>query len=204
AVVLEVEVEDVVVGAEQQEFVALAVAQVSLRLQAGAVAQLPRPVRHQVALYHFHGGNHESGHDAAMLTLSLQDVPVQGELLPLAAPVGAEADLLRGPAVGKRRAIGSVAMVPLACLTPDTPMQVAVRGRTVPETGAALVVARLRHHEAAPGLGGMPRDDVDNAVDRIGAPKRGAWPADHFDALDILEQRALHFPEHAGEQRRVE
>ena len=48
------------------------------------------------------------------------------------------------------------------------------------------------------------RDDVDHAVDRVGAPQRGAWPADDFDPIDVLQERILDVPKHPGEQRRID
>jgi len=58
--------------------------------------------------------------------------------------------------------------------------------------------------ERAARLGGAARDHVDHAVHRIGAPQRGAGTADHLDAIDVVEQRVLRIPEHAGEERRVD
>ena len=47
----------------------------------------------------------------------------------------------------------------------------------------------------------VSRDDVDDAVDGVGAPERGARPANHLDAIDVAENVVLHVPEDAGEQR---
>jgi hypothetical protein len=32
----------------------------------------------------------------------------------------------------------------------------------------------------------------------------GAWASDHLDPVDVLHHRVLQFPEHAGEQRRID
>src|SRR5213594_4467298 len=50
----------------------------------------------------------------------------------------------------------------------------------------------------------MTRNDVDDAVYRVRAPQRAARAADDFYALDVFDQRVLHVPEHAGEQRRID
>ena len=50
---------------------------------------------------------------------------------------------------------------------------------------------------------GRPGDDVDHAIDRVGAPKRGARAANHLNPVNVFEQRVLRVPIHAGEQRRV-
>ena len=47
------------------------------------------------------------------------------------------------------------------------------------------------------------RHNVDDAIDGIGAPERGAGSANHFNAVDVLQHRVLHVPENAGEQRSV-
>jgi hypothetical protein len=46
-------------------------------------------------------------------------------------------------------------------------------------------------------------DDVDHAIDRIGAPHHGAGAADDLDALDVLERHRVEFPDHAGKQRGI-
>src|SRR5437879_7776202 len=50
----------------------------------------------------------------------------------------------------------------------------------------------------------MTRNDVDDAVHGVRAPERTARAADDFEALDVFDQRVLHIPEHAGEQRRID
>src|SRR6185437_9473675 len=46
-------------------------------------------------------------------------------------------------------------------------------------------------------------DDVDDAVDGVGAPQRAARAADDFNAVDVIQQHVLHVPKHAGIERRV-
>ena len=42
--------------------------------------------------------------------------------------------------------------------------------------------------------------NVDDAVNRIGAPKRGTRAANDLDLLNVGEKSLLHVPEHSGEQ----
>jgi hypothetical protein len=58
-------------------------------------------------------------------------------------------------------------------------------------------------HKSAFALGGIARDDIDDAVDGVGAPQGAAWAAHHLDALDIDRRDILHVPEHPGVQRRI-
>src|SRR5882724_7862197 len=45
--------------------------------------------------------------------------------------------------------------------------------------------------------------DGDDRVDRVRSPDSSAGSANNFNSLDILKQRVLHFPIHAGKQRSV-
>jgi hypothetical protein len=44
-------------------------------------------------------------------------------------------------------------------------------------------------------------DDVDHAIDRIGAPHHGAGAANDLDPLDVVERHRVEFPDDAGKQR---
>jgi len=50
------------------------------------------------------------------------------------------------------------------------------------------------------GVAGAAGDDVDDAVDRVGAPQGTARSANHLDALHILDEHILRFPEYAGKE----
>src|SRR5690606_34832698 len=141
------------------------------------------PACHQTATDHFHRGNLDARHHAAVTGPALHDVALQGESA-RATPVGAKADLLRPPVVRQAHAARTVEIIPLARLAPGAPLQVVAGGGAVPEGGAAFEVAGLGHHQAALGLRGIARDDVDHAVHGVGAPQGGARPADHLDAFD--------------------
>jgi hypothetical protein len=45
------------------------------------------------------------------------------------------------------------------------------------------------------------RDDIDNAVDGIGSPERGAGPPDDFDPFNIFLDDVMNIPEDACEDR---
>src|SRR6267142_1707121 len=45
---------------------------------------------------------------------------------------------------------------------------------------------------------GVFGDDVDDAVDGVGAPERAGRAADDLDAVDVLHEGILHIPEDAG------
>jgi hypothetical protein len=67
-----------------------------------------------------------------------------------------------------------------------------------------LLRARASDEVDAQRVLGTLGDDVDDAVDGIGAPEGAARAADHLDAVDILEERVLHVPEDAGMERGVD
>ena len=58
----------------------------------------------------------------------------------------------------------------------------------VPQGAEGTLFAPEVRREQTPGrLLRALRDDVDQTVDRVGAPQRGARAADHFDPIDIGE-----------------
>src|SRR5258705_5381038 len=69
---------------------------------------------------------------------------------------------------------------------------------------AALLVAGPAVEEGAVGVLRAPRDDVDDAVDRVRAPERAPGAADDLDALDVLQEDVLDLPVGAGEEGRVD
>ena len=71
------------------------------------------------------------------------------------------------------------------------------RGKT------SLLVAETSVDQRILGVRRVAGDDVDDAVDRVGAPQRGARPADHLDLLHIVQHQILDLPEHPREHRIV-
>ena len=83
-------------------------------------------------------------------------------------------------------------------------MDVGAHGTTVACAAEAL---QLRPTTASrvesPSVWHRFRDDVDDAVHRVGAPQRGPGSADDFNPVDVPEGHILHVPEDAGVERRV-
>ena len=57
--------------------------------------------------------------------------------------------------------------------------------------------------ERALGIFGALCDDVDHAIDRVGPPNHASGSSNHFDPVNVFEQRVLHFPVRACEEWRV-
>jgi hypothetical protein len=74
--------------------------------------------------------------------------------------------------------------------------------RRAPVGGILVAAARL--DEEARRVAAVSRDDVDDAVDGVCAPERGAGTADDLDAIDVFQLVIERVPEHAGEQRAVD
>src|SRR5262249_9008067 len=61
-----------------------------------------------------------------------------------------------------------------------------------------------RRDQSSQRLPGGFRDDVDDAVDSIGAPECAAGAANDLDPLDLLDRQVLGFPVDAAGVRRVD
>ena len=59
-------------------------------------------------------------------------------------------------------------------------------------------------HEQPLRVGRPLRQDVDHAVDRVGAPHCRPRPSDDLDAIDVFEDEIFGVPDHAGEERVVD
>jgi hypothetical protein len=86
----------------------------------------------------------------------------------------------------------------------DTPRGAAARPAIAHVGQRALFGARRDVHVGAGRVARVARDDVDDAVDGVGAPQRCAGTADDLDAIDVLEHVVDRVPEHAGEERRID
>src|ERR1700730_11757694 len=64
----------------------------------------------------------------------------------------------------------------------------------------SLLTAAACGHQAALRVFGLLGDDIDHAVYCIAAPQRGSRPANHFDPLDVFDDRVLHIPIHSRGQ----
>src|SRR6185295_633710 len=68
----------------------------------------------------------------------------------------------------------------------------------------AFLGAAAAGDAAALGVLRLLGDDVDDAVDGVGAPDGGAGTADDLDAVDVLEVHVLRGPEDAREEGGVD
>src|SRR5579862_5060793 len=64
---------------------------------------------------------------------------------------------------------------------------VALLGAVADGGGGVFLGAEFQIGQTALGIGGGFRDDIDDAIDRVGAPDAAAGAADDFDALDVFE-----------------
>ena len=176
----------------------LDVVEVGLQLQRRAVGEGVVPAPEHVA----------AGDDLIAAGLGLVAaviVPLEQHVVGVRGrPVEAQAALRLVPVVAGARAGGSLGVVGPGFLGVDPVGQVGAHPPAVLNERVGLLIAAADLDEAALGVAGFAGDDVDDAVDRIGAPERGARAADHLDALDVLGRDRLHVPVDAGEQRRVD
>ena len=164
------------------------------QLQARAVGELVAPGGHQVAAV-----------DELVRRLPrLVDVALHADVVARRRPVEPEAALRLRPAVVRAAAVRLLVRAVVEPLAVHAIAQVGRERAAVLQAGAALEVAGAERQHAALGLARGPGDDVDHAVDRVGAPQRRARPADHLDAVDVLRQHLLHVPVDAAEQRRID
>src|SRR4029077_1366361 len=87
-------------------------------------------------------------------------------------------------------------------LSVDTVVKVFAVPSSKAEIDETLVdISAPSGHEHSAGIFGVFRDDIDHTVDSICSPNGAAWPADDFDAFDILQQCVLDLPINAGKER---
>ncbi|KFB70222.1 MAG: hypothetical protein AW09_004690 [Candidatus Accumulibacter phosphatis] len=120
------------------------------------------------------------------------------------APVTAKADAPGLPVVVAGMTLGGDRLVAFESLSPDAEMTAAGLAAVAESQQSAFFVAGRGNQQVALGVACAAGDDVDHAIDRVGAPHRGPRAAHHLDAVDVFEQRILVFPEHAGKERRID
>src|SRR5258706_2961717 len=101
-----------------------------------------------------------------------------------------------------RGAVGGLRVTEVEIFAVDTVATVRA-SLTITQRTDRLAIAAARCEKAALRISRRERDDVDDAIHRVYAPKRSARTADDFDAVDILEQYILNIPEDTGEKRGV-
>src|SRR5579862_9631213 len=75
---------------------------------------------------------------------------------------------------------------------------------TKSKLGNSLVYVSTRQCREHPvGILRAFRDDIDYSINGVRSPDCSARPANHFDAIDILEHCVLYLPVNAGKERRI-
>src|SRR5690606_14735252 len=75
------------------------------------------------------------------------------------------------------------------------------QGETTPGYQLVFLRAGASRQQSPLRLRRRTGSDIDDAVNSVGAPERGAGAADHFNALHILQHQVLSVPENPGKQR---
>src|SRR5271170_1982453 len=100
------------------------------------------------------------------------------------------------PAIAAVWARESRQMVLIEIVGEDTEVGVLARGSSVLQGAKTLVeVPGSGHHHSAASFGSVFRDDVDDSIDRIGAPGRASGAAYNFNSLDVFQRHVLHIPD---------
>src|SRR6185437_15548136 len=113
------------------------------------------------------------------------DIAGQGQEIGAAIPVQPEAGLRPRPAVMGRYAGGGIERALVEILEIDAIVDLVGERAAILQGDAAVLIARLQDRDAPGGVGSLASDDVDYAIDGVGAPQGAAGPTDHFDALHI-------------------
>ena len=201
-VVLHAEVRDVHAQAQvalEARGLALGLVDVGQQLQLVAGGQAVGPAREQVVARDLLARQRRRLVAAPLVGVALQREPLAGR-----APVGTKAELLAVPAVLRAHTVGAARgrAFDATCVQPH--MAALAELGAMAHRGIALAAACAQHGQRALRGLGAARGDVDDAVDGVRAPQRATWPADHLDAVHVLEQDVLRVPQHAGIQGRVE
>ena len=133
------------------------------------------------------------------------DIALQGEAALFdRGPVHAEAALRRSPVI-EVTVIGMIFAVTSEGLAVEPVAETLSVAATVAGVEKALIfISSACGNERPTRFVGALRDDVDDAVHGVRPPDGSARSADHFDTIDVFEQRILHLPVGAIEKRRVD
>src|SRR5690606_13452377 len=140
--------------------------------------------------------------DGGAAGVAFVDVSLEGEgIVRRWVIVHAETALDEVPCVVGIVAAGEVGVVVAEAQAVYAVVQIVADAAAVTDGGVILpeVAVGLAEVQALRAAGAA-RDDVDDAVNGVGAPQRPAGAADDLDALDVFKQDVLHIPEHAAEQ----
>src|SRR5213594_3215796 len=67
----------------------------------------------------------------------------------------------------------------------------------------AFLITRAGSDQEPLCIFGLFRGDVDDTIYRIGAPERGAGPANHLNAINIFQRQILDIPIDSRKERRI-
>src|SRR5438552_1858606 len=137
--------------------------------------------------------------DAAIVQIALQGDAARARRL----PIHPEATLPQVPVVGGVLSAGQRGRVTIEPSAVDARANMRAQRCSVAHGAEAVLLGATatREQESLRVLGVL-RDDVDHAVDRVGAPQGGPGTTDDLDPVDVLQWDLLHIPEDTGEQRR--
>ncbi len=146
-------------------------------------------------------GRHEILIEIRLVKVALHGDHVRGRW----RPVQPEPALADTPVVAGVAAIGRNQAVAF----PESPINAVLRViaqlAAVANSGdGPFLVAGGQRHQSALSIPGVLGDDVDDAVDGVGAPQAAAGTPDYLDAFDVVQRQVLDFPMHAGEQRGID
>src|SRR6185437_8051147 len=117
------------------------------------------------------------------LLRSREDVAFGGDEIVPGAPIEAEAALRPRPGIFGTAAAEVPGRAEMVAVDIGAVGELVADAAAILRRAAPLAIARAGLEEGPLGLGRVPRDDVDDAVDRVGAVERAARPADHLDAI---------------------
>ncbi len=142
------------------------------------------------------GKRHGAG--AELILCGVIGVALKSDRIARTGPVETESALSLAPVIVCARAVGKLHRAAPEALTIHTECRTFRELAAVANAAGLFLVAPRHAHEGPRSIGRGASDDVDDAIHRIRAPKRGAGTADYFDALDIIERHVERIVEHAG------
>ena len=159
-----------------------------------------RPSANHVVAVHGDVAGAGLGNPAGVIVpLQSQEIDVRG------VPVQPKSSLPRVPVIGCVPAVGKHRAIAIKIFAVDPVVQVGGQFAAIPHTAEAVHLGAAAPHDQKPlCVFRIPRGDVDDAVDRIGPPLCGPWPADDFNPVDVLQECVLHIPKYSRIQRRID
>src|SRR5436190_23781063 len=118
-----------------------------------------------------------------MLDLAAIGIALEREAVARRSPVHAPSSAEDARIVANHETRVRAPSVAIEVLRVHAELAVVAEGAAMPEGSAPLEVSAAAIGVGTLRLRGRVRDDVDDAVHRIGAPERAGGTADHLDAL---------------------